>query len=82
MPSWYPLKCPVCSQTDSFDVVVSTWAELHEDGTEVYGDHEWDDESTCKCGDCGYIGVVGEFTVDEDEDDIEDNNKMETDDLY
>ena len=57
------LECPACKQDDGLMVVVQAWADLSADGTEVIGDHEWDDESFMRCAHCGHSGRVEEFKV-------------------
>jgi len=55
------VKCPKCEQEDVFKIVgVSTFTVL-DDGTDVHGDVEWDDDSTCTCGGCSWVARLGDF---------------------
>ena len=56
-------RCPKCKGTN-IQIVAKVWVQLIELGDEVETDaldsrltdhdHEWDDESPAKCGDCGH----------------------------
>jgi len=54
----YQYKCPHCGG-DALRVEVATMARLvqEDDGniqTEVWGDHEWDNDSYMRCTECGH----------------------------
>ena len=55
--------CPDCKQNDEFEIAVSVWAKVTDEGSETFGDHEWDDNSVCRCPQCGWTGIVSELTV-------------------
>lgn len=55
------LCCPECGDRDSLSIVMSSWFELHPDGTGDNEDTEWDDESGCKCRSCNHGGKVKDF---------------------
>lgn len=62
--SW---KCPEC-ESDSLSVVVMTSATLVQepDGnfqTDIAGDHEWDENSSMTCTDCGHSAAASDFEV-------------------
>ena len=61
--SEYDLACPRCSQAETLSIVVSCTAILSIEGTDVQGDHDWDDTSCCFCDLCGHNGTVGEFRI-------------------
>lgn len=56
------MTCPHCQHDDQLDVVYSAWTRLVPDGTddELVDDHdlEWDEQSPCRCGACGWTGTV------------------------
>jgi hypothetical protein len=59
--------CPNCEQTDEFEIAVSVWARVTDDGSETHGDHEWDETSACRCPECGWIGSVGDCRSETDD---------------
>jgi len=62
----YDLGCPRCAQAETLSIVVTCTAILSIDGTDVQGDHDWDDTSSCFCDECGHNGTVGEFRITTD----------------
>ena len=62
----YDLACPECGQAETLSIVVTCTAILSIDGTEVQGDHDWDETSCCFCDECGHNGLVGEFRITTD----------------
>ena len=61
--SEYNLACPECGYAETLSIEISCTAILSTDGTEVHGDHYWDDTSSCFCDDCGHNALVGDFRV-------------------
>jgi len=61
--SEYNLACPECGYAETLSIEISCTAILSTDGTEVHGDHYWDDTSSCFCDECGHNGLVGNFRV-------------------
>ena len=59
----HDLACPECGQAETLSIVVTCTAILSIDGTEVQGDHDWDDTSACFCDECGHNGTVGVFRI-------------------
>ena len=59
----YQMACPKCGQDDELIVEITCQAVLTAEGTEPFGDHEWDDDSFCRCRACKHIGTVAEFTA-------------------
>lgn len=59
--SLYNLVCPACGSDEFLQVLIETWADLSADGTEPFGDHDWDGYSSCRCAVCGHHSVVERF---------------------
>lgn len=63
------MKCPKCGQEDHFRITAEAVFDVFDDGTDLFGDVEWGDESTAVCPNCMYITKVaqlrGVFSVDE-----------------
>lgn len=57
----YGLACPKCFQTDKLHIVIHATAELTTEGTDPFGDHDWDDNSFCHCPGCDHNGIVATF---------------------
>jgi len=60
-------KCPECASS-ALSVVVTVSANLLQepDGnfqTDVAGDHEWDENSSMTCTDCGHSAAASDFEV-------------------
>lgn len=58
------LCCPGCGSRDAISIVMTSFTELHPDGTGDSEDTEWDNESFCKCRACGHGAKVKDFTFD------------------
>lgn len=59
----WEMECPNCNGGDDIEVQVSMWITLTKDGSVVnQGDHEWDSDSLCHCGNCGHSGFVWQFS--------------------
>jgi hypothetical protein len=66
------LKCPECGNEKGpleIEAVTYTTITLYEDGSEDdgYGDITWEDDSRCRCVECGFEGVVADFSADKKE---------------
>lgn len=59
----YALACPDCGQDYALDIQIFCMSRISADGSELFGDHEWDRDSFCLCPDCGHSGDVSDFTV-------------------
>ena len=57
----YGMACPECGDDTQIHVVITSWATLSPDGTETYGDHDWDSAACCSCMACRFHGRVGDF---------------------
>jgi hypothetical protein len=55
------MLCPECGSEEPFRIAMSSLFEIYDDGTEAYGDTEWDDDSYCQCVECGFDGIVARF---------------------
>ena len=55
------MRCPECDYNEMFYIVASVKLEVYDNGTDNYTDVEWEDDSHCQCGDCGWFGLVKEF---------------------
>ena len=60
----FALACPSCRQADVLHIAITCTAELTANGSKAFGDHDWDDGSTCHCPKCNHTGVVGDFRID------------------
>lgn len=48
------VRCPRCRNNAEFEIVVRTSATLTDDGTETFGDTEYDDDSLTTCVNCKF----------------------------
>ena len=65
--SEWRMACPSCGDDDGLKVAVRAWAALLPQGTEIYGDHEWDALSDCICA-CGWEGSTNQASIDQQPD--------------
>ena len=56
------IKCPDCGYEESFRIAASTIFTVTDDGTEDYGDVEWNDDSYAECLQCLRQGKVKDFS--------------------
>lgn len=63
----YRIACPKCGQAQRLHVQIVCVAELTIDGSEAFGDHEWDEASFCCRPDRGHTGEVDIFTIPQKE---------------
>lgn len=61
------MACPECFGNDYFKIAVTSWATVLTDGVDAHDDNEWDDDSACACGNCGFSGHVYDFLNPEPE---------------
>lgn len=59
----FGLACPDCGRDDHIAVTITAQATLTAEGTDVTGDHEWDDDSPCSCFICDTHKTVKEFSI-------------------
>jgi len=56
------MRCPHCGNSSNFDITTTVICKVDDDGSDAnYSDHEWDDDSQCRCSRCAYEGVVRDF---------------------
>ncbi|MBS0207756.1 MAG: hypothetical protein JSS27_02270 [Planctomycetes bacterium] len=55
------IRCPQCAQEDRFKITALISCLVTDDGSEPTGDHEWDDDSSTHCPDCGFDGKLRNF---------------------
>jgi hypothetical protein len=61
------VRCPKCGHEDDFHIEAIVRLQVIDSGTEdLGGDHFWDDESDCMCGnwDCDQQGPLREFRIE------------------
>ncbi len=55
------LACPKCHDDACLNLILTTWASLSADGTQPFGDPEWDQDAPCVCKACDFSGIVADF---------------------
>jgi hypothetical protein len=55
------IRCPNCHQEERFHVVALISCLVTDNGSEPVGDHEWDDDSSSHCPECGFRGKLADF---------------------
>lgn len=55
------IRCPHCGQTGRFKITALITCVVTDNGSEPVGDHEWDDESSTHCPECGFDGKLKSF---------------------
>lgn len=61
------IQCPECQSDGPFRIEAKALFLAHDDGTEVAGDVEWDDDSHCECAECGQSGALSGFRLPEED---------------
>ncbi len=56
------MACPSCGSYGPFTIEALVFLEVSDNDTEQGDDSEWNDDSYCRCHECGEIGTVGTFT--------------------
>lgn len=58
------VACPKCGSDEQIEVVYTSWTRLVPDGTDddnvLDKSVEYDNESPCRCGKCGWAGKFGD----------------------
>jgi hypothetical protein len=57
------IKCPDCGNEDRFRIQGMTLFTVTDDGTDEFGDVEWDDDSYAECVACHRHGTLKDFMV-------------------
>ena len=52
------LACPGCGAPGPFRIAASCWATVTDAGVGNVEELAWDDDSPCRCHDCGHTGIV------------------------
>lgn len=52
------IRCPQCGQQDRFKIAALITCVVTDNGSEPAGDHEWDDDSSTHCPQCGFDGKL------------------------
>jgi hypothetical protein len=60
------IKCPKCGSENLFNIECITTATFSDEGSERYGDMEWQDDSHIECLDCNHCGDVKDFRITEE----------------
>jgi hypothetical protein len=58
------MKCPKCGSEGPFKIAGTALFTVSDEGTEEYGDVEWDNNSYCHCPECDLDGIVYSFKTD------------------
>ena len=68
--------CPACGHEKEMVIEAVMWVGVTDDGTDPFADSTrnmggitWDDESGCRCSDCGHQGTVKDFTFNKEDKD-------------
>lgn len=54
-------QCPKCGSLEPFTICAQVMCTVYDEGTDEYGDVEWEDDSYCRCHKCDHTGVVKDF---------------------
>ncbi len=57
------IRCPKCGHEDSFKIEATVVVLVTDDGTDDFGDCEWDDNHYCECGECAHSATVKDFRL-------------------
>lgn len=57
----YDLICPQCGSDEHLSVELTTMAYMTPEGTDPFGDQEWDHNCYMRCINCGNDGTVCTF---------------------
>jgi hypothetical protein len=55
------MRCPQCGSLGPLRISVKTILMFEDDGTDICGDNEYDDDSHCSCENCGWWGTTADF---------------------
>ena len=53
--------CPKCGQEDRFAITAVITCLVSDDGSDPVGDHVWNADSSTRCPDCGFSGMLKDF---------------------
>lgn len=69
------MRCFHCGHTESFRILATSLFLFYDDGTEDYGDVEYDSSSLCICEGCKLEATVQDFMANEGDLDGETNDQ-------
>ncbi len=55
------MRCPKCGSLEPMYISATCTVKVYDDGTDETGDFDWDKNSSCTCGLCGFDGLVAAF---------------------
>lgn len=55
------LACPKCGFDEHFQIAVTGFTLVTDEGFERVEDADWDDNSAIFCTECGHFGIVRDF---------------------
>lgn len=58
----YRLACPRCGNAEVLEIAITCMSRITSDGSEPFGDHDWNAASACLCPDCKHVDTVAAFT--------------------
>lgn len=58
------VKCPKCGHEDRFIINAHVTCVVMDNGSEVTGNHYWDETHSCCCGSCDYAATLKEFQIE------------------
>jgi hypothetical protein len=61
------LRCPKCRSTGPYEIAAETMAVMYDSGCDETTDIQWEDNSSCRCKECGFAGTVLDFEEPGDE---------------
>lgn len=61
------LRCPECHDEGPFNMEVSVWTVMSDEGMGDAVQPDWDEDSPCMCMECKHSGTVADFREKNDE---------------
>lgn len=58
------MRCPKCKSRGPFAIAATAIFTMTDEGTDSFGDIEYDDGSYCQCTECDHDGIIDEFRQD------------------
>lgn len=60
------MQCPACGSHGPFKIAATALFTMTDDGTESFGDLEYDDGSYCLCPQCDHDGILADFRTEDE----------------
>ena len=57
------IQCPHCGSDEPFEILVTAFMRVTDEGTDDYHDVDWDDSSRIQCLECRREGCVRDFKI-------------------